>query len=61
MLRIFEFLRAAPSQERADDPAVSGPGVFVTDAGLEEFISGEGGIRRACCRTVIAAAGDFSR
>ena len=36
---------AAPGEKAADDPAVSAPGVFVADAGLEEFVGGEGGVR----------------
>lgn len=35
----------APVQEPADDPAVSAPRVFIADAGLEEFLGGEEGVR----------------
>ena len=35
----------APGEEAAGDAAVGAAGVFVTEGGLEEFLSAEGGVR----------------
>ena len=40
----FMIALVAPAQKPTDDPAVGTPGMFAADAGLEEFLAGEGGV-----------------